>query len=114
MCIGLIGHWAICALGYTCIGLYGHWAIRALGYTGFRLYGPDWRLFRPIHNFPLAKSFSSNGLIPKQSTEYYAAVCALHPVLGDEAFTGPLTPGAWCGWMKPSQGRSPQERGVGG
>ena len=24
-------------------------------------------------------------------------MCVLQPVLGDDAFTGPLTPGAWCG-----------------
>ena len=34
-----------------------------------------------IHSFLLAKSLSSNSLIPKQSADYYATRCALHPVL---------------------------------
>ena len=34
-----------------------------------------------IHNIQLATSVSLNGLIPKQSTDYKAIKCALHPVL---------------------------------
>ena len=32
------------------------------------------------HNFPLTKSLTLNGLIPKQSTAYYFTICTLHPV----------------------------------
>ena len=38
-------------------------------------------MFRTIHNFLLANYLCSNGLILKQSVDYYATVSALHPLL---------------------------------
>ena len=35
---------------------------------------PSWECL-DIHNIPLAKFLSSKGLVPKQSTDYYATVC---------------------------------------
>ena len=34
-----------------------------------------------IHNFPIGKTLSSNGLVPKRSTSYYAIIRALYLVL---------------------------------